>query len=239
MRLAAVVLLVGCGRIDFERIGSRAPQDAGPVLDATTPLDPGQLPCNVLPITIRDFTSLHPDFNQAAASRISGMVAPQLGADRTPVYAGGITTTGPDNFRDWFHDSPASRRIASVLPYTPGELASFGAAIFLPIDGQGFADTAKGLDSLPHNFRFTVELHARFTAAPDQIIVVTSDDDSWMFVDHQLVIDLGGVHSAAAEWYDASALGPGDHEIDLFYAERLDPAATLRLDTTIDCLRAN
>jgi fibro-slime domain-containing protein len=240
MRLLAVMLLVGCGRIDFERIGAAAgPLDAGPPADAALPVDGGQPACNVLPIAIRDFNATHPDFNQLASSRISGLVAPQLGADRTPVYTGGATITGPDSFRDWFHDGPASRRIAGTLAYTPGEFASFGAEAFLPIDGQGFADTAIGVDDLPHNFRFTVELHARFTTALGQAILVTSDDDSWLFVDHQLVIDLGGVHTAATDGYDASALGPGDHEIDLFYAERLEPGATLRLQTTIQCLRAN
>jgi fibro-slime domain-containing protein len=243
MRLVAVLLLVGCGRIDFERIGAAAPPGAGMLdagsADATLPGDAGQPACNVLPIAIRDFTSTHPDFHQLAESRISGLVAPELGADRTPVYAGGPTIASADSFRDWFHDGPASRRIAGMLAYAPGELASFGAEVFLPIDGQGFADSALGLDGLPHNFRFTVELHARFTAALGQAIVLTSDDDSWLFVDHQLVIDLGGLHSEATDGYDASALGPGDHEIDLFYAERLEPSAALRLQTTIQCLRAN
>lgn len=182
---------------------------------------------------------MHPDFNQMASGIMSGMVAPQLGADRTPVYVGGSSTTGPDDFRDWFHDTSANRRIASVLPYTPGEPARFGAEVFLPIDGQGFADTAIGIDGLPHNFRFTVELHARFAAAPGQTISVASDDDSWTFVDHQLAIDLGGVHGEATDLYDASSLAPGDHDLDVFYAEREEPGATLRIETTIACLRSN
>ena len=183
---------------------------------------------------------MHPDFHQPPSGRLNGIVAPQLGADRTPIYVGGLSTTGPDEFRDWYHDTVASRRIDAVLPYTPGgPTASFGSDAFLPIDGKGFADTATGNDAQPHNFLFTVELHARFTAAPGQTISVTSDDDSWMFIDHRLVFDLGGVHDEATELYDGSDLGPGDHDLDLFYAERAAPGANLQIHTTIDCLRAN
>jgi fibro-slime domain-containing protein len=218
MRLAVILLIAGCGRIDF---------------------DPADPVCNRLRITIRDFTDMHADFHYLTFGKESGIVAPQLGADRTPTYAGGSTTSAA-SFRDWYHDTADNRRVDGVLPYTPGgPAASFGSDPFLPIDDQGFADTAPDQDGQPRNYLFTVELHARFTAAPGQAISVTSDDDSWLFIDRRLVIDLGGVHGKATDLYDTSEIGPGDHELDLFYAERSPPGAILLIQTPIACLRAN
>ena len=147
---------------------------------------------------IRDFKISHPDFEYIIGDD-DGIVKPLLGdgngADSdNPAHAklgATKTTTSADNFNQWyknFENINKCKEFDITLAPNNGGLFKFSDTTFFPIDGELF-----GNEGREHNYHFTYEMRGTFEFKPHQTIQVNADDDVWIFVNHKLIYDGGGV----------------------------------------------
>jgi fibro-slime domain-containing protein len=199
--------------------------------------------CNpTLAATARDFKIEHPDF-QYKLGTDKGIVTSELGMDGKPVYAGNPTTpttTGKENFDQWFRDfDGVNMPLPVTITLTPvgNGMYTYDNSAFFPIDGKGF-----GNEGNSHNYHFTLELRTQFTYEGGEVFTFRGDDDLFTYINGKRVIDLGGVHQAETATVDldaeASALGlekGKKYPLAFFFAERHTTLSNFRIDTTIRC----
>jgi fibro-slime domain-containing protein len=109
---------------------------------------------------------------------------------------------------------------------------------FFKLDGRGFGAEGKtDNNGVPHNYSFTMELHTTFTYKPGQTFYFLGDDDVWVFVNGQKVMDLGGIHVTAGDSFLVDNI-PGlvagrVYNFDFFYAERHTVKSTIKITTNM------
>lgn len=197
--------------------------------------------------TLRDFQRSHPDMQRAIAFE-PGLVEPELGADGKPVYArgpgGSRTTSGPDSFDQWYRDVPGvNLRFSHEIPLTSSAanpfVFTYASGSFFPLDGRGW-----GHEGFAHNYFFTYEVHNRFTYRGGESFTFVGDDDVWVFINGQLVIDIGGVHGASGRSVSLDSIADdvdievgGTYDFHLFFAERYCCGSNFRITTSIELER--
>jgi len=182
----------------------------------------------------------HPDFETAPVGVETGIVETTLGPDGKPVYAhpGGTTksTTGEANFNQWYNDVPdvnEAHLLALHMEIANGT-ATFSATLpnmFYPLDNLGFGNQGQ-----PHNYSFTTEIHTSFIYNGGETFSFSGDDDIWVFINNQLVIDLGGRHAQTTGKVNVDSLGltvGNTYDIAVFNAERHTNQSNFQIQTTL------
>jgi fibro-slime domain-containing protein len=204
----------------------------------------------VITAQLWDFQSQNPpDFGGTPPMNVAGdpgIVQPTLGPDGSPVYNGHPTTpttSGAANFYEWYHDTSANVTTRIPLPFGPalGDPSTYASEnpSFFPVDNQLFGNEAPppGAGGLDHNYYFTVAFALRFRYRGGETFRIASDDDSWMFINGQLAVDLGGPHEVLRGSVNldskSQSLGisaGGIYTMNVFYADRFPIAAVLNLE---------
>jgi fibro-slime domain-containing protein len=202
-----------------------------------------------LAATVRDFNDTHPDFEPDGGYGFApGIVGPDLGPDDKPVYAGGSpirSTHGATYFDQWYRDMPGDGGVPAVnltttisLSLVPRPSApsiyAYDDDAFFRIDGRLFGNQGR-----PHNYDFTLELATQFVYTGGEIFSFASDDDSWVFINRKLAVDIGGIHATRGGSVDLDSQSQKlgivkgqTYPMHLFYAERHVVGAALHIDVS-------
>ncbi|GAM23773.1 hypothetical protein SAMD00019534_069480 [Acytostelium subglobosum LB1] len=212
-----------------------------------------------LPCIIRDLTpQKNPDFEVDNPNIvIPSLVKRLLGNNRKPVYccddqlsAYGVIHN-QTTFGSWFNNVqnvniPIQMKLNLTQNLTDPNIYNFRDDHFFPINGLGWdapgADPNhvfyKDADGAVQNFHFCLELHARFTYKGGEIFRFIGDDDVWLYIDGNLVLDLGGPHLPAeglVSLDNITGLTVGqDHSFDFFYCERHTTQSHMMISTSME-----
>ena len=186
------------------------------------------------------------------------IVTTTLGSDHKPVYASAsgttLTTHGKDDFDKWYNDTAGTNiHVDYPLPivvnsdgsiqydsqnqgvdYSPTDPTQ-GKGFFPIDDGTAYA-TMFGNQGEPHNYSFTMEIHTEFTYQGGEYFNFRGDDDVFVFINGNLVINLGGVHSAEPAQVSIDSLGltkGQSYPLDFFSAERHVTGSNILFQTTL------
>ena len=213
--------------------------------------------------TLRDFQDSHSDFENTYNGEyplIQGMVKSQLGEDGLPVLNADYLDPqwrieSEASFNQWFRNvDGVNRSVPLTIRLSNGQVEPGGVyrfqrskhneQSFFPLDGRLFGNEGRS-----HNYHFTYNIHSQFQYTDpairdyDLTFDFSGDDDVWVFINDQLVVDLGGVHPEKWGMVNidsmASELGlePGQtYDFDFFFAERHTVESNFTIETTIQFL---
>ncbi len=196
--------------------------------------------------TVRDFNASHVDFETKIVGHQINCVNRTLGEDNKPVLnTDRSKKCAISQFADWYNDTDNNQSMSLSLPFVVDSagIYTFDSAAtpltqvepyfggFFPIDGQ-----LLGNEGRKHNYHFTFEGHSEFTYQKGQQFTFRGDDDVWIYINKELVADIGGIHSAiqrTVKLDDLDLIEGEIYDLDLFFAERHTTHSNFKLQSSI------
>lgn len=188
--------------------------------------------------TVRDFIADGVNFEGSGGSGTGYVNTTLSGSSPTLTALGSsqISNSGPGAFSNWYTKTTDSMSYSLTLNETsPGSgIYQYSNSNFFPIDGALLGNQGRS-----HNYHFTYNISSVFSyvQGAGQTFTFTGDDDVWVFFDHKLGIDLGGVHAAQSQTVNLDTLmagkTSGDYSFDFFFAERHTTQSNLMITTSL------
>jgi fibro-slime domain-containing protein len=192
----------------------------------------------------------HVDFGGTVTNFVPGIVKSTLGTNGKPVHNPSDTTVLA--LSEWFTTQTfpggyTNERCCNIiLEKNDDGLYEYQTSAFYPIDDFEYLDDAgtianpnwaDGIQGSEHNHHFVMELGCEFEYRKGQTFYFRGDDDVWVFIDGQLVVDIGGIHGPIERAVDLDTLGltqGKSYSFKLFFAERHCCGSNFKMVTSIN-----